>query len=156
MGMKTYGCEVGCVALVDTLIRANDKVPKEIRIPNHSSDRMCVYLQNTWPRHLVVCAEHYEGYFSIDVEHNFKEIRQLLSEKGGAQQAEDKQEQIDECEDVEQLACPICISNKKKVALMPCGHCVCFGCSKSMLERTEQKTCPVCREPYSICQRIYL
>lgn len=162
MDMYVFGpIDAQCITLIDSLIRASGKVPMGLREPRESEAELIRdYLQNTWPGHLVVCSKHNETE-SVE-SFKLKEIREILSQKTTAspQQAGGEQEMIDEPEPVESLACPICICNKKKVALMPCGHCVCFECSKSMhlflLKRTGQKTCPVCRSPYSIIQRIFL
>lgn len=50
-----------------------------------------------------------------------------------------------------ELVCTICYENYnqltlKPVSLVPCGHSVCSKC----VEKLEKKTCPTCKEPFSI------
>lgn len=44
----------------------------------------------------------------------------------------------------EDASCNVCLENKPRVCLIPCGHFVlCFGCYKSIKDTT--KICPMCR-----------
>ena len=52
----------------------------------------------------------------------------------------------DEETDLETQSCIICMTNKKVVALVPCGHtCYCISCSKSSGGKRLSNTCPICR-----------
>jgi hypothetical protein len=47
-------------------------------------------------------------------------------------------------------ACSICLTNKKVVMIVPCGHmCLCRTCSREFaasLSKSEKRACPLCRE----------
>ena len=51
--------------------------------------------------------------------------------------------------------CCICFENVPDIRLHPCGHAVCRGCSTEMLLRL-QRSCPVCRQPVTDRQDLYL
>lgn len=62
---------------------------------------------------------------------------------------------LDECEPDESKSCPVCIANKKKVALVPCGHCVCFSCF-DRLSGSTSTNCPVCRSVIATHIRVFV
>lgn len=45
--------------------------------------------------------------------------------------------------------CPVCFDDKFCVALVPCGHLLCTGCSKAVTE------CPICRGPIVMRQSLF-
>lgn len=60
-------------------------------------------------------------------------------------------DQIDEIASENEEACSICLVNKRKIALFPCGHYkFCIDCAKSLNDR-----CPVCRQIVQSKGRIY-
>ncbi|KAM4080288.1 hypothetical protein ACJW30_11G003700 [Castanea mollissima] len=52
------------------------------------------------------------------------------------------------CETSSSLVCPICLTNAKELAF-GCGHLTCRDCS-------ELSICPMCREPITSRQRVYI
>jgi len=45
--------------------------------------------------------------------------------------------------------CPVCLDDKFCVALVPCGHLLCTGCSRVVTE------CPICRGPIVMRQSLF-
>jgi len=45
--------------------------------------------------------------------------------------------------------CPVCLEDKDCVALVPCGHLLCTGCSKAVTD------CPICRGPIVMRQSLF-
>ena len=57
--------------------------------------------------------------------------------------------------------CCICLTRRRKIVLVPCGHrCVCKQCAVSLMTyawaRAEEPKCPICREVVHCTQRCYL
>ena len=46
-------------------------------------------------------------------------------------------------EDKEKKMCPVCFDNEVNIALVPCGHTYCKGCSEA--DRSRYAKCPQCR-----------
>jgi hypothetical protein len=51
--------------------------------------------------------------------------------------------QIVKPEDKEKKMCPVCFDNEVNIALVPCGHTYCKGCSEA--DRSRYAKCPQCR-----------
>lgn len=61
----------------------------------------------------------------------------------------------DEMTDIDELACSICLSNKKKCLFDKCFHlCVCISCGFDLQERGIM-TCPMCREVSTELKIVY-
>lgn len=50
---------------------------------------------------------------------------------------------------IKMFECKICMEKLNKIMLVPCGHCFCLECSKSL------KECPICRSAIYSINNIY-
>jgi len=61
--------------------------------------------------------------------------------------------EIVKTEDVQKKMCPVCFDNEVCVALVPCGHTYCKGCSE--IDRSRYAKCPQCRASVNARVKIY-
>lgn len=59
-----------------------------------------------------------------------------------------------QCNSNETNMCNICMENEKCVALSPCGHTMCAGCTRQITSR--RQPCPECRTPIQRVQHFRL
>ena len=54
--------------------------------------------------------------------------------------------------------CIVCFNPKKGIfAFLPCGHAMtCETCSKNVIQSSEKPQCPMCRQPVTIYQKIFM
>ena len=57
--------------------------------------------------------------------------------------------------------CPVCLEIKNVVALTPCGHMVCMGCVRRLLQPLQAESagampCPVCRNIFYSTQKLFI
>ena len=62
---------------------------------------------------------------------------------------ETKQKHKQTIDTIKMFECKICMEKLNKIMLVPCGHCFCLECSKSL------DNCPICRTPISSINNIY-
>jgi len=85
-------------------------------------------------------------------------VQRWIKAKGKYQIPDDQpKEIIKEIEvvktDDDDIACVICLENRKEELVLPCGHLVfCAGCR---IDYTDTK-CPTCRKPFTQIKHIYL
>ena len=91
-------------------------------------------------QHKEVALETPDHEFFYAVEHEFVALAMSQPEENQTIEAPMKQqEDLDDSE-----LCVVCISNPKRVLLLPCRHmCVCVGCCESVLQ--VEPLCPLCR-----------
>jgi hypothetical protein len=56
-------------------------------------------------------------------------------------------------ENVEKKMCSVCFDNEINMALVPCGHTFCKGCSE--IDRSRYAKCPQCRTQINARIKIY-
>ena len=61
--------------------------------------------------------------------------------------------QIVKPEDVQKKMCPVCFDNEVNIALVPCGHTYCKGCSEA--DRSRYAKCPQCRAQINARVKIF-
>ena len=148
------------IGIIDTIIRASGQVPSEIELYDPNDQVVKDYVQTNWPGYIVHCTKNHGCAYKTQFNSGMTTVRSwLLQRKDHPREDPQKEDmRVDEPETDESRACPICIANKKKVTLLPCGHCVCFECSDNLVKRTteQQKSCPVCRSTYSFMQRVFV
>lgn len=49
-------------------------------------------------------------------------------------------------EDITKKMCPICFDREVMIAMIPCGHTFCQGCSNSAVQSEYRSKCPQCRQ----------
>ncbi|CAD7964156.1 unnamed protein product [Amoebophrya sp. A25] len=60
---------------------------------------------------------------------------------------------------VDDILCPICLTNRRNVAIVPCGHLLCTTCAPKMMApggRASGVECPVCRTRVQAFQKLFL
>ena len=62
---------------------------------------------------------------------------------------ETKQKHKQTIDTIKMFECKICMEKLNKIMLVPCGHCFCLECSKSLTN------CPICRTSISRINNIY-
>jgi hypothetical protein len=59
-------------------------------------------------------------------------------------------------DEVNNTTCVICLSEKRELAFIPCGHMVtCNNCSQHLMKSDSKKICPICRKPIKSLLKIY-
>ena len=68
-----------------------------------------------------------------------------------------EEEQLSMLDDVyDEASCVVCLSEKKEICLVPCGHvCVCSFCAEALFSQTE-RLCPICRCVIEAKCKVYL
>ena len=68
-----------------------------------------------------------------------------------------EEEQLNVLDDVgDEASCVVCLSEKKEICLVPCGHvCVCSFCVEALFSQAE-RLCPVCRCVLEAKCKVYL
>lgn len=51
--------------------------------------------------------------------------------------------------------CGVCLANRVRTALVPCGHTLCFGCAKGIMGTCPTR-CPLCRGRVSTVNQVFL
>jgi len=144
---------------IDKIIRASGQVPVEIQLYDPNDQVVKEYVQRNWPGYIVRCTKNNDCAYRTQFNSGMSTVRDwLLQRKDHPQDPQEEDMRVDEPETDESRSCPICLANKKKVTLLPCGHCVCFECSDNLVKKTpgQQKSCPVCRSTYSFMQRVFV
>jgi predicted transcriptional regulator len=58
-------------------------------------------------------------------------------------------------EDITKKMCPICFDREVGMAMVPCGHTFCQGCSNTAIQTEYRSKCPQCRQTISTKVKIY-
>lgn len=58
-------------------------------------------------------------------------------------------------DDVTKKMCPICFDREVAMAMVPCGHTFCQGCSNTAIHTEYRSKCPQCRQPVATKVKIY-
>lgn len=146
-----YGGE-SYISHLDCVLQSLGRIPTNIWVHSSSTveDRILQvkqYIQSSWPKHIVHVDRIYENKYYELYRHTHRSVHEWIEKNQPSIQAREEVE--DETEPDETRACPICITNKKKVILLPCGHGTCWGCSERLSQ--SGSTCPTCRS--TICRR---
>lgn len=117
-------------------------------ISNKVNDRLNVVLEG----------EHIKIEIGKVVEHRLRWeelelIKKLKYQQGTLKKIEELQDNIAQSRNL----CCLCSENPIDTALIPCGHVnFCYGCAELYINKSQAKSCPICREKITKIQKIYL